>query len=95
MGIAEIIPGISGGTVALILGIYHRLIKAISEFNLSFLIKIKSGEFKNASEDIDLYFLLTMALGMISAVFLLSNLITFSLTFYPVFFKSVLYLFSL
>jgi len=90
MGIAEIIPGISGGTVALILGIYHRLIKAISEFNLGFLIQIKSGEFKNAFKKIDFYFLLVMALGMMSAVFLLSNLITYSLTFYPVFFKSVL-----
>ena len=33
MGIAEVIPGISGGTVALILGVYERLIKAISSFD--------------------------------------------------------------
>ena len=90
MGVAEIIPGISGGTVALILGIYYRLIKALSEFNLGFLIKIKSGEYQNAFKQIDLYFLLTMAFGMMSSVFLLSNLIIYLLSFYPVFFKSFL-----
>ena len=36
MGLAEIIPGISGGTVALILGIYERLIHAINSFDISF-----------------------------------------------------------
>ena len=35
MGIAEVIPGISGGTLALILGVYERLIKAIHSFNIS------------------------------------------------------------
>ena len=35
MGIAEVIPGISGGTIALILGVYERLIKAIHSFNIS------------------------------------------------------------
>ena len=35
MGVAEVIPGISGGTIALILGVYERLIKAISYPNAS------------------------------------------------------------
>ena len=77
MGIAEIIPGISGGTVALILGIYVRLINSLSEFNISFLTKLMSGKFKDAFDQIDLYFLLSLALGMIFAIFLLSNLIVF------------------
>jgi len=90
MGIAEIIPGISGGTVALILGIYVRLINSLSEFNISFLTKLMSGKFKDAFIQIDFYFLLTMALGMIFAIFLLSNLIDFLLSSYPIFFKSSL-----
>ena len=90
MGIAEIIPGISGGTVALILGIYVRLINSLSEFNISFLTKLVSGKFKDAIIQIDFYFLLTMALGMIFAIFLLSNLIVFLLSSYPIFFKSSL-----
>ena len=36
MGVAELIPGVSGGTIALILGIYERLIRAISNINLLF-----------------------------------------------------------
>ena len=90
MGIAEIIPGISGGTVALILGIYVRLINSLSEFNISFLTKLMSGKFKDAFIQIDFYFLLTMAFGMIFAIFLLSNLIVFLLSSYPIFFKSSL-----
>jgi len=90
MGIAEIIPGISGGTVALILGIYERLINSISEVNVEFFRKLRSRRFKDAVVQIDLNFLLTMALGMLCAIFLLSNLIVYLLSFYPVFFKSSL-----
>ena len=35
MGVAELIPGVSGGTIALILGIYERLIRTISNINFS------------------------------------------------------------
>ena len=90
MGIAEIIPGISGGTVALILGIYQPLINSISEINVDFFTKLRLGKFKDAVEQIDLNFLSAMALGMICAIFLLSNLIIYLLSFYPVFFKSSL-----
>ena len=37
MGFAELIPGVSGGTFALILGIYKRLVEAISNINIAFL----------------------------------------------------------
>ena len=43
MGLAEIIPGISGGTVALILGIYERLIHAINSFDITFLNHLKKS----------------------------------------------------
>ena len=48
MGLVEIIPGISGGTIALILGVYERLILAISKINIFFLVKVCSGKFKEA-----------------------------------------------
>ncbi|MCG8585325.1 MAG: DUF368 domain-containing protein, partial [Pirellulales bacterium] len=41
MGGADIIPGVSGGTVALIVGIYERLVTAISSFDLRLLSLIK------------------------------------------------------
>ena len=43
MGFAELIPGVSGGTIALILGIYKRLVEAISNINLAFLKGACSG----------------------------------------------------
>jgi putative membrane protein len=87
MGVAEIIPGISGGTVALVLGIYERLIFAISQFNLDLLRKIKGGFFKEACSQVDLNFLLSLFVGMIFAIFSLSSLLSFLLSSYEVFFK--------
>jgi len=87
MGVAEIIPGISGGTVALVLGIYERLIFAISQFNLELLRKIKGGFFKEACSQVDLNFLLSLFVGMIFAIFSLSSLLSFLLSSYEVFFK--------
>jgi putative membrane protein len=87
MGVAEIIPGISGGTVALVLGIYERLIFAISQFNLDLLRKIKGGFFKEAFSQVDLNFLLSLFVGMIFAIFSLSSLLSFLLSSYEVFFK--------
>ena len=43
MGGADIIPGVSGGTVALILGIYRRLVTAISHVDLEFLRLLRRG----------------------------------------------------
>ena len=87
MGVAEIIPGISGGTVALILGIYERLIFAISQFNLDLLRKIRRGFLKEACSQVDLNFLLSLFAGMIFAIFSLSSLLSFLLSSYEIFFK--------
>ena len=49
MGSADIVPGVSGGTIALITGIYERLISAISSIRFSFLkplLKANFSEFK-------------------------------------------------
>lgn len=87
MGVAEIIPGISGGTVALILGIYERLIFAISQFNLDLLRKIRRGFLREACSQVDLNFLISLFAGMIFAIFSLSSLLSFLLSSYEVFFK--------
>jgi putative membrane protein len=64
MGGADIIPGVSGGTVALILGIYERLVNAISRFDLTFLGHVRKGEVAAAARHIDLGFLGTLFLGI-------------------------------
>ena len=71
MGAAEIIPGISGGTIALILGIYKRLIIAISSIDKSVLRKLLRFEYRNVWSIIDGNFLLFLGLGMVSSVCLL------------------------
>jgi len=64
MGGADIIPGVSGGTVALILGIYERLIEAISRVDAHFFGLVKKRQFKDAATYLDLRFLIALGLGI-------------------------------
>jgi len=91
IGIANIIPGVSGGTMALILGFYERLIAAIN--NISFrtiLIFLKSFSFKSKSlndlknefKRIDGFFLLTIGVGALAAIFALAKLMPYLLQNY-------------
>ncbi len=83
IGVAEIIPGISGGTIALIVGVYEKLIYSIANINLVFLHKILNGKFKLAWDSIEGNFLFLLILGMVSALFSLSSLIIYLLTYHP------------
>ena len=77
MGVAELVPGISGGTVAFITNIYRELISSLVSFNFS--------SFKNLLrprlfwQRHNVRFLLPLGLGMFAAVFFLANLIQYSL----------------
>jgi len=79
MGIAEVIPGVSGGTIAFITGIYERLLNAIKSFDAKAIGLIFKGDFKQFWAKIDGNFLLTlffgMATGLLSGVFVISYLI--------------------
>jgi len=90
MGAAEIVPGISGGTIALILGVYKRLIMAISSLDKRFFKKLFKLEFKDSWTIIDGNFLLVLSLGMITSIYILSNLIMFLILTLPILFKSFL-----
>jgi len=68
IGIANIIPGVSGGTLAITLGIYERLIGTISHF------------FKNFKEN--LKFIIPIAIGAVLSILLLSNVISVCLEKY-------------
>lgn len=75
MGAADIVPGVSGGTMAFILGIYQNLIDAIKSFNpkaIGLALKFKVREF---IEHTSLFFLIALGLGILSAVFALSNIL--------------------
>jgi len=76
MGAADIVPGVSGGTMAFILGVYENLINAIKSFNLDairLLLKLKIGELLDY---LSFRFLLALGLGLASAILLLSSFLS-------------------
>lgn len=64
MGIADSVPGVSGGTVAMIVGIYERLVNAISSFGMEFLSLLLKRKWKDAFQHADMGFLLTLLFGI-------------------------------
>lgn len=86
MGIADVIPGVSGGTVALITGIYERLIFAIKGLNIRFLLHLLKGDLPKAKKsflDMDIGFLVPLALGIGTAFLIFSRVIGFLLETQP------------
>ena len=79
MGAADIVPGVSGGTVALILGVYERLVTAISNCNVSFLRLLLSKKFKAAADHIDLRFVAALGCGILSGIAGLASLMNYLL----------------
>lgn len=89
MGTVDIIPGVSGGTMALILKIYDKIIDQLQKINLVLLKNFLKGRFQLVFAQIDLRFLLALILGIGTAIMSLAHLISWGLEKYPV------YLFSL
>ena len=75
MGCADVVPGVSGGTVALILGIYERFVTAISHVDGSLLSLVREREWKKLVEHLDLRFLVALGSGIVSGVVATSLLI--------------------
>lgn len=78
MGAANVIPGVSGGTMALVMGIYERLINSINQLNFNTLKKIFiTRDFKSFAKDTDLFFLISITVGIFLSIFSLSILLEF------------------
>ena len=84
MGAADIVPGVSGGTIAFVTGIYERLLTAIGDFLPALYAARKHRSFKRFVLDADLVFVCVLLLGIITSVFLFASLISFALTERPV-----------
>jgi putative membrane protein len=84
MGVAEVIPGVSGGTLAFITGIYERLLSAISTINLDLIQLWKTDGFKAVWARIDGYFLGRLLAGMAIGFILGLKLIVGLLQSHPV-----------
>ena len=69
MGAADLIPGISGGTIALITGIYKNLLDSIDSLNYKNLSLIKNGDLKMFWKKINGNFLITVFSGIILMIF--------------------------
>ena len=84
MGVADVVPGVSGGTMAFILGIYEELIDAIRSFDLKSLKLIVSGKIRDFLDHAQWRFLLAVGCGILLAIFSLSKALSWLLQNEPV-----------
>jgi putative membrane protein len=85
MGAANVIPGVSGGTIALITGIFERLINAIKSFNITAVKLIFSGKFQEFIKHTDLYFLLAIFSGIGVSILSVAKLFAYLFEYYPIY----------
>ncbi len=83
MGAADVVPGVSGGTVAFITGIYERLIDALGAVNLHFIRLLIGGQWQSAWRHIDGTFLLLVFGGVLVSVISLAKLMSWLLVNQP------------
>ncbi|MEH8016215.1 DUF368 domain-containing protein [Rheinheimera muenzenbergensis] len=84
MGAADVVPGVSGGTLAFILGIYERLLAAISSCNLAALKLVGRMQLAAFWRHIDGTFLLCLFTGILLSIFSLAGVITYLLEYRPI-----------
>lgn len=84
MGAADIVPGVSGGTIALITGIYFRLLDAINAAPAALFKDLLRGRVRAFWQACDGGFLSTLLGGIVASVVLLASIITFMLAEYPI-----------
>lgn len=87
MGTADLIPGVSGGTIALVLGIYERLVASVREGSLALgaILKTDFSPARRHLAAVEWGFLVPLLLGILSAVMLLSGLLEAQLAERPQF----------
>ena len=84
MGAADVVPGVSGGTIAFIVGIYDELINSIKSINIKNLTLLFRGRIAEFWKGINGNFLISIILGVGISIFSLAKLITWLLTDHPI-----------
>jgi putative membrane protein len=84
MGAADVVPGVSGGTMAFILGIYEELIRSIRSFDINFLRLLLTLKVRDALEYASWQFLVSLGAGILMAIFTLARLLSWLLENRPV-----------
>lgn len=83
MGAADVVPGVSGGTIAFITGIYDKLLNGIKAFDSTFFRLFFSGRWKEAFALIPWAFLLPLLTGILISIFSLARLTLYLLHTWP------------
>ncbi|WNW01888.1 DUF368 domain-containing protein [Tenacibaculum sp. HL-MS23] len=84
MGAADVVPGVSGGTIAFISGIYEELLRSISNINLGLFKTLKNDGLKAAWKQLNGNFLASLFVGMFISVISLAKVISWLLTSHPI-----------
>ena len=84
MGAADVIPGVSGGTIAFISGIYERLISALSAIDPSLISLLRKEGFAAVWKKVDGFFLLVLLSGIATSILSLAKGVTYLLDHHPI-----------
>lgn len=84
MGAADVIPGVSGGTIAFITGIYEELIESIRSIDLASLKILTQFEFRQFWFKINGNFLLAVVTGLVTSLVTLAKLMNYLLIVFPI-----------
>lgn len=82
MGSADVVPGVSGGTVAFIAGVYEALIDAINAVNVRFIRRLLTLQWRAAFADFPWQFLLALGIGIAAAILTMAHFLSWALTHY-------------
>ena len=85
VGSANVIPGVSGGTIALITGIFERLINALKSFNLTAIKLFFTGKFREFAKHTDLWFLASVGCGVLAAILTVARIFEYMFANYPIY----------
>ncbi len=85
IGAANVIPGVSGGTIALISGIFEKLIDSLKSFDIKALKLFFSGRFKEFAKYVNLDFLIAVFAGVFVSILTFAKLLEFLFQDYPVY----------
>ncbi len=84
MGIADLIPGVSGGTIAFITGIYEGMLDAASSVNKRSLSALMRFDIKGFLSIVHIRFLVPLVVGILSAIFLLARVMHYLINEQPI-----------
>ncbi|HIF9341253.1 TPA: DUF368 domain-containing protein [Photobacterium damselae] len=84
MGAADVVPGVSGGTIAFITGIYDTLLESIRRINPKLISVLKEKGIKGAFEHVNGTFLIALFAGILTSIFTLARFITWMLHTHPI-----------